>query len=130
METIIHGLLTDHVSNFVVLLFFGIVGANLNVGFAYLNRNKSGRDVPKNFNVKFFLQDNWLRMALSLGLIYCAERFGHSLAISLLPFGPDAIISGSDEQLLVAFAIGWSVDLLPHIFRKYLRLKTTVQNEG
>jgi hypothetical protein len=126
-----NGIFTTDPINFLVLMLFAVFGANLNLGFTYLTRNKSGRKAPRQFKLGFMFRDNWVRMSLSLGLIYASLRFGQDMIISFLPNVFDETVKevGSEASLRLAFVVGWGVDILPHLFRRYLRFGDNTSDE-
>lgn len=94
------------------LMFFALVGANINLLDNLSKRDKYSPSTPMDFSLKFLVLDNWKRMVSSLLLIYLFVRF----MPLLIPSNIYEVIDG-DIEFVLAILIGYSFDKLSQLLK-------------
>lgn len=109
--------------HFFSMMFFALIGANINLLTNVNNRNKNSTKTPVEFSFKFLLRDNWKRMVSSLLLIYLFVRFLRLLLPSkLFETMPD------EFEFVVAIIIGYSFDKLSELLKDKAKILSVKRN--
>lgn len=99
--------------NYLVNIILGFTIAQL---IEILNRNKDSESSPTKFSIKFFFNDNWLKISVSLLLSVSIGTFLNFNNIDLSIFLSDFGINVTPEVLF--FIIGFSPEIILQILKK------------